>query len=167
MLYNFIFRMVITMIIFIGLKLKNFSSLPILIIILFVLDELDSNFPTAHGFLKYTKTLTFEYQKYDKICDWLVYLVFLILFRNLFDNFTQKLLFFFLFWRLIGIIQFYRTGKTFYVKIFADFINSTLIAYAVYQYFSLKRSYYYLLIVLFMILKIGFEAVLHRRSNYE
>lgn len=165
---NFVFRLILIIGVFIGLKLKNFVSLPILIVILFVSDSLDCHipfFPSLNGSIHFP-THNLEYQVQDKICDWILYLVFLVLFRNLFDPFTQKLLFFFLFWRLIGVVGFSVTGQTSHIKIFSDFLNSTLIAYAIYQYFFLSRNWYYVLIIAGVIFKLIFEQIVHYRTNY-
>ena len=154
---NFSLRLIITIVVFSILKIKNVTNLPLLVGLLFVFDLLDcgllSFFPNDCG--------TSEYQRWDKIIDLVVYILFFALFRNLFDDFTKNILIGFILFRLIGVIKFYTTGNTLYLKLFPDFINSTLAAYVIYQYFDLNTHSYYVLIIIGMIVKILFEMKIH------
>jgi hypothetical protein len=161
MVINFIFRLLVSVVVFSYLKLIHFESLPILVILLLVFDELDC----------YLSPITvdcrsFSYQKNDKLIDLIVYCVFIIIFSNLFDETTKKILWAFILWRLIGVIIFYETDNVRYLKIFADFINSTIIAYVIYQSFGLSRNTYYLLIILGVIIKIIYEIIHHSKQYH-
>ena len=158
LIQNFSLRLIVTVVVFTILKIKNVTNLPLLVGLLFVFDLLDcgllSFFPSDCG--------TFEYQKTDKIIDLFIYILFFVLFKNLFDDFTKNILIGFILFRSIGVIKFYTTGNTIYLKLFPDFINSTLVAYVIYQYFSLSEHSYYVLIIIGMIIKILFEIKIHR-----
>lgn len=156
MINNFFFRITVTIIIFFILKIKNITSLPLLVAFLILSDTLDCGlYP---GFINYK---TYTYQKNDKIIDLLMYVFFIALFNNLFDMFTKKLLCILILFRIIGVIKFYSTGENKYLKYFPDFINSTLIAYAIYVHFSLTNNTYYIMIMIGMVIKIIFEIQHH------
>lgn len=156
---NLIFRILVSVSVFYYLKLKHFESLPILIILLFVFDTLDCALAIFRVNCK-----SIEYQKIDKMCDLFIYFIFIIMFNNLFDEQTLKLLILFMLYRLIGVVKFVETGKSIYLNIYADFINSTLIAYAVYKAFNLSNRCYYVLIIFGMIIKLISEHIMHNRN---
>lgn len=161
MIKTFMFRIVISIIVFTILKIKNVTSLPLLIFLLFLSDSLDcvsSPFPID--------CISFYYQKNGEVVDLLMYTFFVTLFSNLFDDLTKKLLYGFILFRAIGVWKFYVTNDTKYLKYFPDFINSTLIAYAIYKQFSLSRDTYYILIIIGMIVKIIFEYKFHDKKRY-
>lgn len=158
MFYNFLFRLIITVSVFIALKINNVTSLPLLVIILFLFDVLDCGLSPIP-----IDSKTYQYQKKDKVMDILMYAFFVTLFHDLFDAMTLKLLVGFIVIRAIGVFKFYSTGNTKYLKYFPDFINSTMIAYTIYVQFSLSRSTYYIMIIIGMIIKIFFEFKFHDR----
>ena len=154
---NFIFRIILTIGVLAYLKKKNVTSLPLFIIVLFILDFSDSIIFAPSDFD------TYKYHKNDKVVDLLTYIYFYILFNNLFDDVTKKILIGFILLRSIGVIAFYATGNTKYIQYFPDFINSTLIVYAIYQYFSLTTQSYYIMIIISMIIKILIERKMHNK----
>lgn len=162
MIINFVFRLALTITIFIYLKIQNVQSLPLLVALLFIFDAVDCGRLSPFD----ADCKSYDYQIKDKIVDMFAYILFFTLFKNLFDDFTKKILFVFILYRVIGVIGFVLTKNTFYLKIFPDFVNSTLIAYIIYQYFNLERSTYYILIVVGMIFKIFFEQYLHGNTYH-
>lgn len=158
---NFVFRLVITITVFLALRLLNFSNMIVLVALLFLFDSLDCGLSPFNIDCK-----TNYYQKNDKLVDMIIYVYFMILFGHLFDGFTQKLLWIMIGYRIIGVTAFYHTGNTLYLRLFPDFINSTMIAYIIYSYFRLSQSSYYLLIINGMIIKTLFEFYLHRAQYY-
>lgn len=163
MISSSIFRLVLTILVFIVLKILGVKSLPLLIVLLFLFDALDC------GRLSPFKNIdckSIDYQTSDKIVDITTYAIFIILFKDLFDKFTYYLLIVLILFRLVGIIGFVQTNNNSYLKMFPDFVNSTLIAYAIYQYFNLRRETYYILIILGMASKIAFEQWLHKQTYH-
>lgn len=161
MINNFLFRIIITVVIFMIFKIKNVKSLPLLVIVLIITDSLDCGlYP---GTMCKDIGSTELYQKTDKVVDLLIYVFFIILFRDLFDPFTLKILFAFIAYRAVGVARFYVSGNTSFLKYFPDFINSTLIAYTIYKQFNLTRRTYYIMIIIGMVFKILFEIHHHNK----
>ena len=63
----------------------------------------------------------FHYQKYDKIVDIFSYILLLFIYYD------DKLLLYFIIYRLIGVILFSLTKKSIYLIIFFDFIKEYLL----------------------------------------
>lgn len=157
--YNFLYRIAITIAIFLLLKCLHMDSLFLLVVMLFILDEIDCRFNPIS-----VNCASYLYEKGDKVTDIFVYCLFLLFFRDKFDSFTQKLLIFFILFRFIGVYKFCVTGKNSYLMMFPDFVNSTIYAYAIYYYLGLQTRDYYLLIVLGMVIKMIFEHYMHIRN---
>jgi len=154
---NFVFRLVITIIIFMILKYAEITNLPILISALFLSDALDCNLSPFQ-----TNCKTHEYHLGDKITDLVIYFIFLTMFGNLFSTSIKRILMEFLIFRLVGVILYSYTNEIKYIKAFPDFVNSTLIALAISQYTGLN---YYTVIIVGMFTKVGFEQF-HHHGEY-
>lgn len=70
---------------------------------------------------------THEYKKYDKIADIATYIIALILYGKNFDKQLLTLLWSLVGYRLIGVIQFFRTNDNKILHTYIDGINSTLL----------------------------------------
>jgi len=151
-----ILRIIVTMIVFYIIS-KNKGNLffakyvyLILPILLIVLDKCDDTITIPLNDTKCAKT--FGYQSLDKIVDCFSYLLLL----SVLDY--DPLLIFFIFYRIIGVLLFLLTRKSYPLIIFFDFVKE----YLLYRYiFGTNYSY----ICLFILFKIIFEFYFHTFYN--
>ena len=165
-------RILATIIVFISLKIYNSSLLSVLFA-LFLLDSLDCStltnkflYPEYKCLRKYkndpeNKKEYLDYQKKDKIIDLFAYLIVFILFHNLMEE-NVKLFYIILFlWRLIGVVKYYKTEDTKYLKIFFDGINGLLVLSVLSSRYDFVKNNFNLLLIPMMLLKIIFENLHH------
>jgi hypothetical protein len=162
MINPFLVRIILTLIVFIYLRINN-CNLIYLIISIFILDDIDSR---LYKILIDNNPLykNKEYQVRDKQVDLFTYYIAFILFYNYFDNKNRILIIILLVWRTIGVIKFTNTLDKKYLKIFFDGINGIIILY----YLSSKSLYiknnYNYFIPITLILKFLFELYHHRQK---
>jgi hypothetical protein len=104
---------------------------------------------------------TVDYHRYDKIADIISYVIFLLMYRHMIDGRIIQLLWAFVVYRLIGVIKFYNEYDTKYLKLFPDFINSTLVIYAMSKYIDINTDVF---IPIGCIYKILFEQRMHNQQ---
>jgi len=130
---------------------KNYIYL-ILFLLLTLLDTIDSRvFKFLYENTK-TCTKTFHYQLHDKICDSISYLALCLLFK--FDG----LLFFFVLYRMIGVLLFYFTKNSHWLVFYFDFVKEYLLYLFIF-------GTNYILLPFFILLKICFEYYFHTIHN--
>jgi len=143
---------------------NSYYFLLIIPIILTILDSLDTFFITYEIYKKTNipflkrPNCTIKYKKYqisDKINDILSYIIFYIYF---YDILKDKLLEFFIFYRLIGVINFVMTGNKNNIIIFFDFVKE----YILYKFIFNKIQP---ILFVFIIFKIIFEYIFHKKWN--
>lgn len=145
----------------------------VLVISLFLIDTFDAGLyniisTTRRGdgvcdiFTEKIQTKNFDYQLSDKIMDLYVYSIFLILFNSYFSRDILNVVWCFLVYRTIGVVEYSKTEDVDYIIYFPDFINSTLIVYAAYDTLQIPQSSMWYTIIISMIFKVGFEMVHHR-----
>lgn len=162
----FIVRFCCTLGLFLIFKIWKVTNPLILVSSLFVLDDTDRDFSKPFD----SSTLNFftgkpitpkgnDYHIPDKIADILTYGLFLILFGNIFDPTTLKLLWLFVVLRFVGVILFATTKNQKYLILFPDFINSTMIVFLLREYVfkSMTQTQYYISIGAGMLFKLWFE----------
>lgn len=146
--------------------LQSVDKLLISLIVYTIIDYLDCViFPTADITTNRKACRSAEYQKTDKLVDLLCYITTYYLFRNIFDDLTKLILLIIIMWRGIGVLLFYNTNDTEYLKIFYDGINTTLLAFVLKRKFKIPRQNYIHILIVLNFVKIIYERY-HRRNNY-
>lgn len=142
-------RVIITILVLCFLKERENKYFNVLLgITLVLLDMTDIIFLTK----KDNCCQTLYYQKMDKICDVVTYLLLLWFFK------MDEVLYYFIFYRLVGVILFVLTNNNWWLIIFFDFVKE----YLIYD-FVFGKNYTYMPIM--VACKVIFEYVLHKIHN--
>ena len=144
-----IVRVILTIFFILTIKYNKIKNLLLIIPITYMLlDHVDSTFSKIHN-KKCFKT--FHYQKYDKIVDIFSYILLLFIYPN------DRILLYFILYRLAGVILFSQTKNSTYLIIFFDFIKE----YILYKHFykNYNKIHYYIII------KIIIEVIMHKYLN--
>jgi hypothetical protein len=147
-------RIVTTLLLFSIVKYLKFDSKKLFIIIpilLFLFDEIDSEYLKLKNTKKCVSTLF--YQKYDKIIDLLSYIFVLYLFGldNIFSVFCI--------FRAFGTILFLLSGKSYFLMMTPDLMKE----YLIYRYyFPTENKYLIYLIIYKFIFEVFWHAFINR-----
>ena len=148
-------RIILTLLFIFILKNYNIKNkLLVISIVYIILDYIDNIF---FKFNNKKCSQMFHYQKYDKIVDIFSYILLLFIYYD------DKLLLYFIIYRLIGVILFSLTKKSIYLIIFFDFIKEYLLYKHFYKNYNDKIYY-------FIIIKIIIEIIMHKfinKHNYQ
>jgi hypothetical protein len=147
-----LFRSVLTIICFTILYMNlNKKYLYLILPFLFYILDISDNF--LHGTIccKY-----FKYQSTDKTIDILSYFILFLIIKN------DRLLYFFIIYRFIGVIFFLITKNSYSLVFFFDFIKEYLLYIFIFGY---NYNYIYIFIILKIILEY-FLHIIHNNVNY-
>jgi hypothetical protein len=117
----------------------------------FVLDEIDGRLEPH--------TNTHDYQRYDKLADWITYALLLLGFAHVYDTTTLALLVAALLWRAIGVWKYFCTDDRGLFRTYADFFNGIMGAHVASLYTS--PSLYPYWTTLGILVKLAFERHHH------
>lgn len=164
MLNNFLFRIVLTILIFYLFYLLNVESLLLLVLVIIILDTSDCGIWNL--FNNSYNCKSFEYQKYDKIFDVATYIIFIIIFNKLFTSIELYILSCAIIWRAIGVAGFYYTNNNAYLMIFPDLVKELILIKYVRSKFELNIIQSGILISSVVFLKVIYEMT-HHHSSYK
>jgi hypothetical protein len=153
-------RIIITLILFIYLKLIK-APLIYIVISLFFVDYLDCDFWVIFYKKNNCNVHNSEYQIKDKMIDLITYYYFILLFNNYFDKYTNNILIVLLIWRTIGVYNFIRNHNKKYLLFFFDGLNGIIFLFLLSTYYPYIKINYNKFIIIVLLLKILFEVIVH------